>query len=157
MEMKRKSGAQLGNKNHLKHGLHGTRVYNIWKAMKERCYTKTATRYKDYGGKGIRICPEWEHDAKAFCDWAMNNGYADNLTIDRIDVYGDYSPQNCRWVSLREQANNRTNNVRILHNGELVTLAEFCRLNNLEYKSFYQNFRTRKKSLEESMKKSKIK
>lgn len=148
MEMKRKKGAQHGNKNHLVHGLHGTRVYNIWKSMKERCYTVTATKYKYYGAKGIKLCPEWEHDAKAFCDWAMANGYADNLTIDRIDVHGDYSPQNCRWVDLQTQANNRTNNVRILHEGKMVTLTEFCRMNNLHYRNFYQNYRTRHKPLE---------
>lgn len=157
MNAKRKPGAQPGNKNHLKHGLRGTRVYNIWKGMKERCYTVTATKYKNYGANGIRVCPEWEHDPKAFCDWAMANGYADDLTIDRIDVHGDYSPQNCRWINLTEQANNRTNNVRILHEGKMVTLAEFCRLNNLNYKAFYQNFRTRNHSLEESMRRASAK
>lgn len=157
MEIKRKPGAQPGNHNRLVHGLKGTRIYNIWKGMKERCYTVTATKYKNYGAKGIKVCSEWEHDAKAFFDWAMENGYADNLTIDRIDICGDYSPDNCRWVDLTAQANNRTNNVLISHNGEMISLSEFCRINNLHYKTFYQNYRTRHNSLEVSMQRASIK
>lgn len=148
---------QRGGAHHFVHGLHGTRIYAIWKSMKERCYTKTSTKYPIYGARGIRVCPEWEHDAKAFYEWAINNGYKDGLTIDRIDVNGDYSPENCRWADLVTQANNRRNNVLVMHEGKMVSMAEFCRLNNLNYSIFRQNYRKRKHSVEYSMQRAKIK
>lgn len=90
-----------------KHGGRHTRLYNIWRGMKERCYTLTNKDYPNWGGRGIVICPEWKDDFAAFREWAMSNGYEENLTIDRINNDGNYEPSNCRWVTLQEQARNR--------------------------------------------------
>jgi hypothetical protein len=93
--------------------------------MKQRCYNLKATSYEYYGGKGVTICDEWLNDKNKFYDWAMNNGYKDDLTIDRKEVDGNYEPDNCRWVTLIVQANNKTNNVFIEHDGEVKTIAQW--------------------------------
>lgn len=113
-----------------KHGLSDTRIYNTYKDMIRRCYCKTDDHYKDYGGRGIYVCDEWQKKdnysgLKAFVDWAYKNGYNDNLYIDRIDVNGPYSPSNCRWVSMIIQANNKRDSVYITANGETYTLAQW--------------------------------
>lgn len=89
------------------HGLSRTRIYKIWKEMRKRCKAKTAINYELYGGRGISVCDEWETSFLAFHDWAISHGYSDDLTIDRIDVNGNYCPENCRWVTLKTQERNR--------------------------------------------------
>lgn len=96
------------NPSAYKHGLRNTRLYNIWSGMKTRCYNKRWHAYIHYGGKGINVCSEWKDDCKSFINWALNNGYSEELTIDRIDNSKDYSPINCRWVSRLEQGRNKT-------------------------------------------------
>lgn len=119
----RKSGI-----NGRKHGMHGTRVYRTWMAMKRRCYSKNTEDYKKwYGANGIKVCDEWLHDFMTFYKWAMENGYDDTLSIDRIDPYGDYSPDNCRWVDATTQANNKRNNVFYNVCGEKLTLRQIAR------------------------------
>lgn len=110
------------------HGGKGTRLYRTWQSMKRRCCNPNAAFYKDYGGRGIKVCKEWLHDFEAFHNWAINNGYTDELTIDRIDENGDYCPGNCRWATQKQQANNKRNTVRLTWNGETKTLGEWSEL-----------------------------
>lgn len=117
------------------HGKHNTRLYRIWGNMKGRCYCKSRREYKNYGGRGITVCPEWLHDFKAFYDWAMANGYADNLTLDRKEVNGNYEPSNCRWITNREQQNNRQDSYFVSFNGKTQTLAQWSVELNMCYKT----------------------
>ena len=116
------------------HNLTNHRLYNTWAHMKSRCYRTTDKAYKNYGGRGIKICDEWKNNFKAFYDWAMNNGYNDNLTIDRIDVNGNYEPDNCRFITIREKENNKQNNFYITIYNRTQTLSEWCKEKNLDYK-----------------------
>jgi len=90
-----------------KHGEGGTRLYRIWKAIHTRCYNSKFPGYKYYGGRGITVCDEWKSSFIPFKEWAEANGYSDNLTIDRIDVNKEYSPDNCRWATMKEQNKNK--------------------------------------------------
>ena len=114
------------NTDQTTHGLCHTRLYGIWSKMKHRCENPSARIYKYYGGKGVRICDEWK-DFKTFYDWAMANGYRDDLSIDRIDVDGDYEPSNCRWADKITQMNNTTANVYYVYNGKRMTITEIAR------------------------------
>lgn len=96
-------------KGNIIHGLGHTRLYRIYCNMKQRCYNPKNSRYHCYGKRGIRICDEWLENFEKFYYWAINNGYTDELTIDRIDVNGIYEPSNCRWATMLEQAKNKQN------------------------------------------------
>ena len=99
-------------------------------------YNKNSIQYKDYGGRGITICDEWLNDFQAFYNWSMSNGYKDNLTIDRINVNGNYEPSNCRWATNEEQANNRRDNVKITYKGMTKTISEWAEYLGVNRKSF---------------------
>lgn len=92
---------------HMVHGLTDTRLHRIWSDMKTRCKYECHRSYKYYGGRGIRVCDEWLSDFMNFYKWAMSNGYQDDLSIDRIEVNGNYEPSNCRWATRSEQALNK--------------------------------------------------
>jgi hypothetical protein len=89
------------------HGLSDTRIYNIWTDVKKRCYNKRNKEFHNYGGRGISVCEAWKHNFIDFYNWAMDNGYSDDLTIDRMDVNGNYEPSNCRWATWSEQGRNK--------------------------------------------------
>lgn len=95
------------SENREEHGETKTRLYSIWEGMKTRCYSKTHHSFPNYGGRGIYVCNEWKNSYIAFRNWSMENGYNDTLSIDRIDVNGNYEPLNCRWVDASAQAANK--------------------------------------------------
>jgi hypothetical protein len=126
-EIARKKGAES-----LKHGLINSRLYRIWAHMKERCHNPMCADYKNYGGRGIMVCNEWE-EFTPFYKWAMANGYKDNLTLERIEINGNYEPENCKWIPKAEQANNKRNNRLISYKGQQKTLAQWANILGLRY------------------------
>ena len=128
-----KSCGCLRREYNTKHGSSHSRLYRIWSAMKGRCLNKNSYSYKWYGERGITICNEWIDDFQRFYDWAMLNGYSDDLSIDRIDVNGNYEPNNCRWVDIKTQANNTTRNNLITHNNETHTISEWSKILDISY------------------------
>ena len=121
-----------------KHGLCHTRIYHIWNAMKQRCSNPKTISYKYYGAKGVEVCQEWQDSFQAFYDWAMANGYAENLTIDRKDTNGDYCPQNCRWATNKEQQNNTSYNKLHTYNGETLTVMQWAEKTNMSANLLYK-------------------
>ena len=125
----------------LKHGLRNTRLYNIWVHIKQRCLNSKNPDYKHYGGRGISVCDEWRDDFTAFYDWAMANGYSDDLTIDRIDVNHNYEPHNCRWVTMKEQGNNTRANKPLTYKGETHNLNELATITGLSSSTINQRLK----------------
>ena len=125
-------------------------LYSTWQGMKQRCIDPNSSHYRRYGGRGITICEEWLNDYSKFYEWAMANGASKELTLDRIDTNGNYEPSNCRWISPQMQANNKTNNRIIYFNNEALTMADFCRKYNFNYKKFSQRL-SRGATVEEAM------
>lgn len=127
----------IGNLNK-SHNKAGTRIYRIYSQMKGRCYRKTHPSYDRWGGRGIKVCDEWlgENGFQNFYDWSMKNGYAEELTIDRIDNDGNYEPSNCRWTTNKIQSNNRRSSRYIDVDGEKMTVALFSEKYDIKSKSF---------------------
>jgi hypothetical protein len=117
------------------HGEADTRLYRIWHDMKERCSNskmKTCSRYK---ARGIKVCDEWKNSYERFSFWAKNNGYEDHLSIDRIDNNGNYCPENCRWVTNKQNSRNRECNIIVEYKGNSITLSEASELTNIKYET----------------------
>ena len=118
-----------------KHGLIHHRIRSIYKGMKERCYNSHCKKFKYYGGKRIKICDEWLNDLKNFYNWAMINGYQDNLTIDRIDSNGNYEPNNCRWIDMKMQLRNTSRTKMITFNNETMCLKDWAKKLKINYRT----------------------
>lgn len=123
--------------SHTTHGKRHTRLYRIWSSMKDRCSNPNSRAYKWYGAKGVSVCREWI-DFETFRAWAEANGYADNLTIDRIDSNGNYCPDNCRWITNTDQQSNRSNNRHLTYGGETRTIKGWAEKFGIEYFQFYR-------------------
>lgn len=119
---------EINIKKSTKHGLSNTKIYFVWKAMISRCYNKRNPNYKNYGKRGIEVFKDW-HELKNFYQWAMNNGYDENLEIERIDNNGNYEPNNCKWATRKEQTRNTRKNVNVEINGIIKTIAEWAEEN----------------------------
>lgn len=117
------------------------RLYRIWSGMKDRCLNLRNGRYSEYGGRGITVCDEWKDSAEAFIEWALANGYDDDLTLDRIDVNGNYEPSNCRWATLKQQANNTRKNVFLTYKGETHTLSEWSDISGIRRSTLDHRYR----------------
>ena len=116
------------------------RLYSIWINMKTRCYNRNSPSYLDYGAKGVNICSEWRTDFVVFRDWALSNGYSDELTIDRINVAGNYCPENCRWATIDVQSNNKRSTRYVPEEGMMYPVKKWCKLKGINYKSFMTHY-----------------
>lgn len=132
------------------HGGHKTRLNNIWHGARQRCENPTSKDYKNYGGRGIRFCSEWQ-SFDCFRNWAMNNGYDPALTLDRIDTNGNYEPDNCRWTSIKAQCRNKRTNVIVTVNQKEMTLAEACDKYGMPYQNVWHRLFIYGWTLEEAL------
>lgn len=135
-----------------KHGDSETRLYDIYRGIKRRCLNPKFKHYKDYGGRGIKICDEWLEDYLNFKEWAINNGYSDNLTIERIDFNGNYEPNNCKWIPLSEQPKNTRRCRFITINGIKHTIKEWAKYLNLSYSTLIYRMKKNKNYIRELLK-----
>lgn len=117
-----------------KHGMNKTKLHKTWEQMRKRCRLKTYEHYDKYGGRGIKVCEEWDKDFIPFRDWSLANGYEEGLEIGRIDVNGNYEPSNCRFVTKTENIRNRTNTIKVVWLGKEMSFAEWCEMYGIRYK-----------------------
>lgn len=116
------------------HNMSNTKLYRVWATMKARCNNPKSKSYKDYGNRGIKLCDEWNNSFQTFAEWALQNGYKEGLTIERINVNRDYSPKNCTWVPKNSQAQNRRTCIMFEHNGERKNLMAWSHELGIPYK-----------------------
>lgn len=121
----------------LRHNMSKTRLYREWASIKRRCYTKSDKGYKNYGLRGIKMCDDWKNSFESFMKWALENGYTDALTIERIDVNKDYCPENCAWIPFDEQQKNRRTCRYFRYKGKEKNLSEWCKELGLSYKNVH--------------------
>lgn len=120
-----------------RHGEAKTRLYRIWTKIKDRCYNERNDRYESYGGRNITVCDEWRNNYESFRNWALNNGYKDGLSIDRIDVNGNYEPSNCRWATVAEQNRNKRNNHYLTYKGETLPIVGWAERTGIKPSTLY--------------------
>ena len=140
------------SKLNYRHGKSRTRLYNIWCGMKSRCCDVNCASFPKYGGRGIKICDEWFSDFIAFHDWALKNGYSSNLTIDRIDVNGDYSPENCRWETPKNQSNNTRRTILISYLGETMSIKNLSEQLGINYHRLYKAIQIYQMDIDDAIK-----
>lgn len=129
----------------IKHGeAQKTKLYGVWASMKRRCYNKSTKYYNRYGGRGIKVCDDWQ-EYIPFKEWAMANGYQEGLTIDRIDNDGDYCPNNCKWATVQEQQLHRCNTIDIIQpNGKRLSMKELSDITGIKLSTLYERRRKNK-------------
>lgn len=127
------------------------RIRDIFYGMKQRCYNPNCRLYHRYGGRGIKICDEWLNSIDSFVEWSIANNYSDELTIDRINNDGDYSPDNCRWATWKQQENNKSQNVFIEFMGQRKTMMEWCEYFGVDWITFYERYHERGYTFEQAM------
>ena len=141
--------AEMTIQRNLKHGKCQTRLYRIWESMKQRCFDADSKNFIRYGGRGIKMCDEWT-DFDTFYKWSIENGYSDDLSIDRIDNNGNYEPSNCRWTHAKQQANNRRSSALVTYNGKTQTLHMWADELGIEYKKLWARIHQCKWPLEKA-------
>ncbi len=132
------------NLNRTTHNMHDERIYKIWQGIKKRCYNSNNKSYPNYGGRGIKMCDEWKDDFVKFYEWVKITNYNDSLSIERIDVDGDYEPNNCTFATNKQQCNNRRSNIKIKIGNTTKTLTEWCELFQLEYRTILSRYKRNK-------------
>ena len=125
------------HKSRITHDLSDHPLYKTWQNMKNRCYLTTHPSYKGYGARGITVCEDWRVDFVTFYEWSISNGWGEGLSIDRIDVNGNYEPSNCRWVDDSVQANNKRKTLKFNYNGQLRTITELAEIANMPRYNIY--------------------
>lgn len=153
--MKKEHCHMMTEKYRIKHGERGTRLYTIWRGMKIRCFNKNSKDYERYGGRGISICEEWVDDFAAFSKWAIENGYSDDLSIDRIDVDGNYEPRNCRWVDAHAQNTNQRISHNFCYQGKTMNLSDIAKAEKVVYQTLYKWAVRENLPIEEAIEKAK--
>lgn len=134
---------RFGNVYKPTHGHSRERLYRVWKSMLHRCNSIHSSSYDNYGARGIKVCDEWK-DYETFKEWAINHGYAEKLSIDRINVNGNYCPENCKFSSMKEQANNKRSNHFIEIDGVTKTIAQWAEYSGLPQSTIYQRVKVGK-------------
>lgn len=136
------------------HGLSQHPLHRTWSHIKDRCNNPNDKKYDSYGGRGIKMCDEW-NDFQRFYDWSMENGWEQGLTIDRINVNGNYEPDNCRWVTMKVQQNNRRDNKYITFNGKTQTMQQWCDELGIPHSTLWNRLNVLGWSLEKALNKEK--
>lgn len=137
--------------NSTKHGFHGSDLYNRYYGIKNRCYNKNNKYYFNYGGRGITMCDEWKNDFIKFKNWALENGFEEHLTIDRIDNNKGYFPENCRWVTKQKQDRNKRSNKNFTWRGETHCVQEWCEILGFTRDCLYTRLVRNKWDIEKAM------
>jgi hypothetical protein len=124
-----------------KHSMSYSRLYRIWHGMLERCNNKNHVYFDDYGGRGIDVCDDWKSDFRKFMDWSLSNGYSEKLTIDRIDNNKGYSPDNCKWSTMKEQRNNTRANRNLTYNGITMNVTQWAEMLGISRNTLFSRLR----------------
>lgn len=128
---------EWNSNKHKKHEQSNSKLYGVWRSMKYRCNNPNCHAYENYGGRGIRVCDEWNGSFLSFMCWANEAGYKEGLSLDRIDVNGNYTPDNCRWATAKIQTNNQRNNRLLEYNDEIHTVSEWSEITGISRSAIY--------------------
>ena len=129
--------AEVAKDYHTTHGMSKTKLYTIWSSMRYRCENPKCQRYSSYGGKGVSVCAEWKR-FNGFYSWAISARYEDGLSIERIDVDGNYEPSNCKWIPLIDQSQNKTTSRFVSYKSKKLTISQLANLTGMPYQRLYQ-------------------